>query len=90
MTTYPTHIAAPPGQLYWRKEVCRVSTAKVLLRTVGGTAVIGQWYGDLNQFFTAWCPLPTGGKPRAGIQTAGLKARIIFACKLIFNPRSIS
>jgi hypothetical protein len=90
MTTYPTHIAAPPGQLYWRKERCQSSSAKVLLRTIGGTTVVGQWYGDLDQFFTAWCPLPANGVPQALIQSAGLKARIIFAFKLIFNPRSIS
>lgn len=63
MTNHHTHIAAPPGQIYWRYEPCPNAGAKVLLRTVGGVAVIGQWYGQLGQFFTAWCPLPTNGIP---------------------------
>lgn len=89
MTLNTTHISAPPGQLYWRNQVCAVSTAKVLLRTVGGTAVVGQWYGDLGQYFTAWCPLPASGEPKKLIQKQGLYARTQLAFKLIFNPMSI-
>ena len=89
MTNHRTHIAAPPGQIYWRKEVCPSPGAKVLLRTVGGVAVVGQWNGPLDRYYTAWCPLPTSGMPPAPVQQKRLTERLRFAFKLIFNPRSI-
>jgi hypothetical protein len=58
-----THIAATsPSDVYWRYEKCPHPGAKVLLRTVGGVAVIGQWYGELNQYSVAWAPLPVDRK----------------------------
>lgn len=54
------YVAAPPGDLYWRYEVCPHRGAKVLLKTVGGTCVEGHWYGDYGYAFVAWCPLPKG------------------------------
>lgn len=53
-----TYIAAPPGEVYWRYERCPNPGAKVLLLTVHGVCVIGQWNGELNQHYRAWCPLP--------------------------------
>lgn len=59
MKNHNTHIAAPPGELYWRKSLPVSRSAKMLLRTIGGPAAIGNWYGALGEYFTAWCPLPT-------------------------------
>lgn len=59
MKIHATHITAPPGELYWRKSVPPHVGAKMILRTIGNVAVIGHWYGDLGQYFSAWCPLPT-------------------------------
>lgn len=56
--THPDHIAAPPGELYWRYDVPRHMGAKMLLRTIGGVAVTGNWYGAYGFAFIAWCPLP--------------------------------
>lgn len=88
MTTARTHIAAPPGQLYWRHEVCPHAGAKVLLLTVGGTCVEGRWYGPLGYAFTAWCPLPKATPPATppDIRTQPLWARIKFSLNLIFRP----
>lgn len=52
------HLAAPPADIYWRKSLPASTGTKMLLRTVGGVAVIGCWYGTLGEAFTAWCPLP--------------------------------
>jgi hypothetical protein len=57
MTTIP-HIAAPPGEIFWRNSKPTSTGTKMLLRTVGGVAVIGCWYGELGEAFTAWSPLP--------------------------------
>lgn len=81
-----THVSAEPGDLYWRDEVCKHLGAKVLLRTIGGVCVIGNWYGQYGQAFVAWCPLPRHGKPTR-IDDASLKERIKFALRLIFNPQ---
>jgi hypothetical protein len=89
MSKSPDYIAAPPGELYWRKEVCPHRGAKVLLKTIGGVAWIGHWGpGEVGQNFTAWCPLPKDGAPAPRIQDAPLLARIRFAIKLIFQPRA--
>lgn len=56
------HVSAQPGDLYWRKTVPKYRGAKMLLRTIGGVAVIGIWMGELNQYFTGWCPLPADKK----------------------------
>lgn len=85
---HQTHIAAPPGELYWRHEVCPNRGAKVLLRTIGGTCVVGQWYGRYAEAFTAWCPMPKDGVPAPRIQDAPLWSRIVFAFRLIFQPRA--
>lgn len=88
MTKGPTYIAAPPGELYWRREVCPHRGAKVLLKTIGGVAWMGHWgSGALGEHFTAWCPLPKDGDPPPRIQDAPLADRIRFAFNLIFNPK---
>ena len=84
-----THIAAPPGELYWRYEKCPHPGAKVLLLTIGGTCIVGQWQGAYGFAFVAWCPLPADGDPPPRIQDATLWQRIVFAIKLIFQPRSL-
>ncbi len=90
MTPGPSYIAAAPGELYWRYEVCPHPGAKVLLLTKGGVAIIDQWgRSELGQYFTAWCPLPKNGRPPADIRMASLWQRLRYAFKLIFNPRSI-
>lgn len=83
-----THVAASPGQVYWRPEVCPHRGAKVLLRTIGGTCVVGQWYGALGESFTAWSPMPKTGAPPAAIHEAPLLQRLRFAFNLIFQPRA--
>lgn len=82
------YIAAAPGNLYWRYEVCPNRGAKVLLLTVGEVCVIGHWYGALGDAFVAWCPLPKRGTPTPDIRTAPLLERVRFAVKLIFQPRA--
>lgn len=82
-----SYVAAPPGELYWRKEVCPHKGAEVLLRTIGGICIKGQWYGVLGEAFTAWCPLPKDGVPPPAIHSAPLLARVRFCWNLIFNPR---
>lgn len=62
MTTIP-HVAAPPGDIFWREELPPSTGAKMLLRTIGDVAVIGCWYGALGEAFTAWSPLPKSGRP---------------------------
>jgi hypothetical protein len=85
----PTHIAAPPGDLYWRRERCPHHGAKVLLLTIGGVCIVGQWYGDPGESFVAWCPLQKDGAPPANIREAPLLRRIVFALKLIFQPSKL-
>lgn len=58
-----TPISAPPGDLFWRYSVPKHRNRKVLLRTIGGVAIVGNWDGELNQYYVAWCPLPKSGKP---------------------------
>lgn len=82
------YVSAPPGQLYWRREVCPHAGAKVLLLTVGRVCVVGHWYGAYGQYFTAWCPMPKNGEPAPDIRTAPLLERVRFAFKLIFQPRA--
>lgn len=80
------YIAAPPGELYWRHEVCPHRGADVLLLTIGGMLVRGIWYGKMGEAFTAWCPMPKDSAPPPRIQDAPLRARLRFAWRLIFNP----
>lgn len=91
MTRGPSYIAAPPGELYWRYEICPSTDSKVLLKTIGGTCIVGQWQGAYGFAFVAWCPLPKGGKPPAPfrIEAATLWVRIRFAVKLIFQPAQL-
>ena len=84
--SHPGHVSAPPGQLYWRRQVCPFKVAKVLLHTIGGTCVEGHWYGAYGFAFTAWCPLPQDGTPAPSIQEASLRERLRFAWRLIFHP----
>ena len=84
-----THIAARPDHLYWRNEVCPYKGSKVLLRTIGGVAVVGNWTGDLNEFFVAWCPLPANGTPRPNPAKLPLWQRVRFAITLIFKPERL-
>lgn len=86
MATRPSYIAAPPGEIYWRKEVCPHGGATVLLRTVHGVLVKGTWQGALGQYFSAWCPMPKDGLPPPDIRQAPLLERLRFAWNLIFNP----
>lgn len=56
-----TPLSAPPSEIYWRTTVPDRPNHKMLLRTIGGVAIIGKWDGELGQYFTAWCPLPKSG-----------------------------
>lgn len=90
MTPGPAYIAADPGELYWRYEVCPHPGAKVLILTIGDVAIIDQWgRSELGQYFKAWCPLPKRGSPPPDIRMASLWQRLRFAFYLIFQPRSI-
>jgi hypothetical protein len=55
---HPTHVAAPPGEIFWRYEVPENRSAKMLLLTIGGICVLGQWQGRLGEQFMAWSPMP--------------------------------
>lgn len=55
-------ISAPPGDLYWRYGKPEHPNRKMLLRTIGGVAIVGKWEGELGQYFIAWCPLPRNSK----------------------------
>lgn len=57
----------------WRYEEPLRTDAKVLLLTVGRVAVVGNWCGELGQFFVAWSPLPKRDKQRE--QELGLMSK---------------
>jgi len=63
MREHEKYLAAPPGEVYWRHEKCPHRGTQVLLKTIGGVLVKGHWYGELNQYFTAWCPMPKDQPP---------------------------
>jgi hypothetical protein len=90
MTKALSYVAARPGDIYWRYEVCPYKGADVLLRTIGGVLVRGHWYGKLGEAFVAWCPMPKDGEPPAAIAHASLRERLRFAFNLIFNPKGLS
>lgn len=46
----------------WRYEVPPDTSATCLLLTVGRSLVKGKWYGEHNQYFMAWAPMPKGNK----------------------------
>lgn len=69
LLTHVKLIAAPPHldvaffnntgmRLYWNKTVPRHGVT-LILRTIGGVPVIGQWTGEYGQYFDAWAELPT-------------------------------
>ena len=82
---HKTHIAAQPGQVYWRHERCPHGGAKVLLLTVHGICVTGSWYGNLGQYFQAWSPMPKTGTPPPDIRRASLWERVKFAVRLVMG-----
>lgn len=57
-----TPISAPPGELFWRYSIPANANRKMLLRTIGGVAIVGKWEGELGQYFVSWCPLPRNSK----------------------------
>lgn len=63
MQEHEKYLAAPPGEIYWRHEECPHRGTQVLLKTIGGILVKGHWYGKLNQYFVAWCPMPKDQPP---------------------------
>ena len=87
MTRPLEYVAAPPGEVYWREEVCPHRGSTVLLRTVHGVLIKGVWQGELGQYFDAWSPMPKRGAPQPDVNLAPLRERLRFAFKLIFNPR---
>lgn len=54
--TGKTHIAAPPGRIFWNYSIPPDKGAKVQLLTIGGIQVSGRWYGDWGDAFLAWAP----------------------------------
>lgn len=82
---HKTHIAAQPGEIYWRHERCPHGGAKVLLLTIGGVCVVGSWYGELGRYFTAWSPMPKTGTPPPDIRRASLWERVKFAVRLVLG-----
>jgi hypothetical protein len=52
------------GVSSWRYEMPKNRGARMLLLTIGGVAVIGNWYGELGQYLRAWAPIPQSGKER--------------------------
>lgn len=59
-----THISAAAPDLFWRYAIPPNKGAKMLLLTVGCTAVVGTWTGAYGEQFIAWCPLPKRDKKR--------------------------
>lgn len=57
MTTATDHIAAAPGDLYWRYGLPPHRGAKMLLLTRGCVCVPGNWTGEYGEQFIAWCPM---------------------------------
>lgn len=55
-------LSAPPEEVYWRESLPPSTGKKMLLRTVGGVAVIGNWRGSLGEFYVSWCPLPRSSR----------------------------
>lgn len=53
-----TPLSAPPAEVYWRTTIPEYPNRKMLLRTIGGVAVIGIWSGAVGEFFDSWAPLP--------------------------------
>lgn len=41
----------------WNYSIPPQTDSKIILLTIGGVAVIGQWSGYLGQYYTAWTPL---------------------------------
>lgn len=56
------HIAAAPGEIFWRYEVAPRTDAKVWLLTRGRIAVPGNWAGAYGESFIAWAPMPKRDK----------------------------
>jgi hypothetical protein len=53
-----------PSASSWRYEMPKNRGEQMLLLTIGGVAVIGNWYGELGQYLRAWAPLPQPGTER--------------------------
>ena len=41
----------------WNYSIPAQTDSKIVLLTIGGVAVIGQWSGYIGQYYTAWAPL---------------------------------
>lgn len=57
------YLTEPARDLQWRYEVCKDESVFVLLLSTNGCYTVGKWYGELDQFFHAWCPLPRARMP---------------------------
>ena len=80
-----SYIAAPPGELYWRYEVCPHPGAKVLVLSKYGVCTVAHWYGKQGEFLVAWCPLPKTGTPPPDITKAPFWARVRHAIALVMG-----
>jgi hypothetical protein len=56
-TTCDTYVTAPAPEIRWHYSVPCKPNSKMQLLTVGGTQVIGTWYGKLGEYFLAYAPL---------------------------------
>lgn len=57
-----THIAAEPGNIYWRYEKPALVVSKMMLLTTGHVAVLGPWIGEYGEHYIAWSPMPKRDK----------------------------
>lgn len=54
------YASAPVSE--WLYERPRHRDSKCLLLTIGCIAIVGNWQGDLGQYFLAWAPFPDRDK----------------------------
>lgn len=53
---------AEAGESFWRYKETPPNGTKLLLLTVHGSAVIGNWQGEYGQYYIAWSALPKRNK----------------------------
>lgn len=51
------YVTAEPGDIFWRYSEPPHRGAKLILLTIGGSLVTGQWTGEVGEAFLAWSPM---------------------------------
>ena len=53
---------ATQTEMYWHYTKPKNPDSKMFLLNLGNVATIGNWYGEVGQYFKAWCPMPKRDK----------------------------